>query len=203
MNSDLYSLLLQRMSGGGPEPGDSGHVPSLQDLLSQLGESDPRAALLAKFLARRDAREEPDAVEGGEPPAASADAAPGTSGVIDEDQAGDTGGALGVHGGPGSERLQRVIKAMYAELEHLRECNDGLASAFGSCYLCWGADPSCPVCQGAGRPGFYRPDEVLLKQLVAPALRRLRADGARVATLPPAAARRDRPLEPSATEGAP
>ena len=47
MNSDLYSLLIERMGGGSVAAGDGAPGQSLQELLAQMGETDQRAALLA------------------------------------------------------------------------------------------------------------------------------------------------------------
>jgi hypothetical protein len=72
-------------------------------------------------------------------------------------------------------QLQRIMKRLYRELEDLRERNDSLAAALGACYLCWGEDPGCEFCAGAGTPGSNAPDEILLSHYVTPAIRRLRA----------------------------
>jgi hypothetical protein len=46
-----------------------------------------------------------------------------------------------------------------------------LASALGAC-SCWGEDPSCADCWGAGRVGWVPPDPQLYDEYVVPALRR-------------------------------
>ncbi|MCB8978729.1 MAG: hypothetical protein H6657_15010 [Ardenticatenaceae bacterium] len=71
-------------------------------------------------------------------------------------------------------RLRRVTTKMYAELEDLRERNDTLAAALGSCYLCWGEDPDCEECQGRGKVGAFTPDKELFRQYVAPVVQTLK-----------------------------
>ena len=162
MNTELCSLLLQHMGGGSGMPGNPGS--SVHDLLAQLGETDPRAALVARYLAQREV--------------APSDTVP-THALIGDEKVQDVGEALRARSGVASDHLQRMAQAMYGELEQLRERNDLLASALGACYLCWGADPGCPICRGGGSPGFERPDALLFHQLVGPAQSRLRADEAR------------------------
>ena len=56
-------------------------------------------------------------------------------------------------------------------LSHYRELldrNSALAAALGACE-CWGQDRSCPVCNGAGIPGWVLPDEGLFAAYVQPA----------------------------------
>ncbi|BCY09110.1 hypothetical protein [Actinoplanes sp. L3-i22] len=53
-----------------------------------------------------------------------------------------------------------------------------LAAALGAC-LCWGRDPGCPVCAGAGTPGWAVPHRELFDLFVDPAVNaRARAAGA-------------------------
>jgi hypothetical protein len=49
-----------------------------------------------------------------------------------------------------------------------------LASALGACD-CWGRRADCPVCNGAGRPGWADPDPELFQEYVGPATARLGA----------------------------
>ena len=46
-----------------------------------------------------------------------------------------------------------------------------LAGALGACD-CWGQDPGCPACSGAGRPGWVEPDPDLYREYVEPAVLR-------------------------------
>jgi hypothetical protein len=57
-------------------------------------------------------------------------------------------------------------------LSHYRELldrNSALAAALGACD-CWGQDRGCPVCNGAGMPGWLLPDEGLFAAYVQPAV---------------------------------
>jgi len=47
--------------------------------------------------------------------------------------------------------------------------NARAARALGAC-RCWGLNPGCPICGGAGRPGTYEVDPVAFSQLVLPLL---------------------------------
>lgn len=60
-----------------------------------------------------------------------------------------------------------------------------LAAALGACE-CWGDDPACAVCGGAGSPAWLEPDEELFREYVLPAVRRRAtsaADGRRPGAL--------------------
>lgn len=85
----------------------------------------------------------------------------------------------------GNSRLRQRVEALYDELVELRERNDTLARALGACNLCWGDDPGCEVCGGAGNPGSFEPDPTFFQQLVVPALRRLMAEGSHRPTSTP------------------
>ena len=65
-------------------------------------------------------------------------------------------------------RLRRLREA-YEELraQYLR-----VAAALGACARCWGDDPRCSACGGAGTSGFFAPDPALFDYYVAPAVRR-------------------------------
>jgi hypothetical protein len=139
MTQDAYTALLERMAAGEP--------PTIAELATQLGHSDPRMAMLAQVLARRAEaaaarEEEPDPVR----PERRAQ-------------------AVG--------RLRQLAESMYRELDHLRGRVGELAAALGACSACWGEAPDCPECGGRGTPGCYPPDRVLFRRLVVPAVRRL------------------------------
>jgi hypothetical protein len=93
-----------------------------------------------------------------------------------------------------SRSLRHRMSAMRAELQELREHNDGLAAALGACYQCWGNDARCEVCRGTGRAGTFEPDRRLFKKFVSPAIRALQA------SQPPALART---TDPQSTGGTP
>ena len=67
------------------------------------------------------------------------------------------------------------IDALKRELADLREVNDTTAAALGACRVCWGGDEDCPECAGRGRPGSAVPDPALFRELVVPAVRRVRS----------------------------
>ena len=75
---------------------------------------------------------------------------------------------------PPATGASRTDVAALQELADLREVNDTCAGAVGACSVCWGGDARCPVCAGRGRAGFAMPDLALFKELVAPAIRRVR-----------------------------
>ena len=72
-------------------------------------------------------------------------------------------------------RLATMAQGLHSEVTQLRATNDTLARALGACYLCWGDDATCPVCQGYGRPGFEPPDAPLFGRFIVPAIRSYRA----------------------------
>lgn len=154
MATDTQALLMQLLAARNGLPSEM----SEQDLLSQMGESDPRFNLLLKYFAQQKAAEaeEEDETEETEIYPAEADA----------HAAAATGRARN-----GAQSLA-LVQEMAAELEQLRERSDTLAAALGACYLCWGADESCTYCYGKGRPGAALPDARLFHQLIVPAVRR-------------------------------
>lgn len=139
MNGDPSTLLLEKLTSG------PGTAPRMSEVLAQLGEADPRMALLAKYFAQRETEQSDDEED---PP-------------VEAERRRES-----------FERLQRILKRLYAELEELRQRNDGLAAALGACYLCWGENPECDLCAGTGVPGSRAPDEILLSHYVTPAVRR-------------------------------
>jgi hypothetical protein len=54
-------------------------------------------------------------------------------------------------------------------IEQLMDRNSSLAGALGACD-CWGDVPDCPICGGAGRPGWATPHRELFAAYVDPAL---------------------------------
>jgi hypothetical protein len=72
-----------------------------------------------------------------------------------------------------------VIDDAQVELSDLRELNDTLAAALGSCRFCWGGDAGCELCCGHGASGWAAPDPTLFQELVVPAVQRLRAPARR------------------------
>lgn len=76
---------------------------------------------------------------------------------------------------PGGEQTT-VLAAYDADaLEALVDRNLLLASALGACE-CWGQDPACPNCAGAGSAGWTQPDRLLYGEYVEPANKRMPAE---------------------------
>ncbi len=160
MSADIQSLLLDALAS----PGGTGALPNAQDLLTRLGEANPTMRLIAQFLAQRQAQE----LENEEPTEDELDAEfPQHSSEPDEAEvrSGEMSRA--------SRQLRQKVESMYRELAELRDRNDALAAAFGACYLCWGDDPECEICNGQGRAGSAIPDKKLFTQFAVPAARRL------------------------------
>jgi len=153
MGDDLYQSVIQMLAARpGAKPG-----LNMRDLLPHLDTSDPRVAILAQYLAQRQD-------EAARPAPSPSDPDTGEEGSFQtQDEEPDRV----------SSQLRLRIAQADRELEQLREQNDRLAWGLGACYLCWGRDPACPVCGGAGRPGSTLPDRELFGQLVVPAVRRL------------------------------
>ena len=61
--------------------------------------------------------------------------------------------------------------------DELVDRNLALAAALGACD-CWGQDPGCRICAGAGGPGWLPPDRQLFAAYVYPAMRAVRAETA-------------------------
>ena len=160
MTEDTRTALLQAyLAGQGPGGG-----ASTEDLLAQLGASDPTAAMIAQYLAQRRAADlARDELEEGDDEPSGPD--PELIRQVQE-RAEAQEAAL--------RRLRRKVDVVYAELEELRTRNEDLAAALGACARCWGDDPACPICEGSGPPGGAPPDPYLFSRLVGPALRRLR-----------------------------
>ena len=74
-----------------------------------------------------------------------------------------------------AKRADEYPRVMQEELNDLREVNDTLARALGACAYCWGGDSDCPNCGGMGSAGNELPNLELYHELVAPAVRRVRA----------------------------
>jgi hypothetical protein len=61
--------------------------------------------------------------------------------------------------------------------QHLEDHNLVLAAALGACE-CWGHDPDCADCSGAGSAGWADPDARLYQEYVIPAIKRMKDPGA-------------------------
>ncbi|MEU7864230.1 hypothetical protein [Nonomuraea sp. NPDC049141] len=68
-------------------------------------------------------------------------------------------------------RLARMVAADGpVEHEMLIGRNSTFAAAVGACD-CWGQDGKCPLCEGAGTPGWVLPDQQLFTTYVYPAVK--------------------------------
>jgi hypothetical protein len=176
MNNALLMQLLAARGGGAPcgdlltqlqnaGPGRPGF--QIQDLIDRVSQTNPTAALLIQQLGMGQAAQnrviEGEVVEITEP-----DADPALLEPIDSSAEGCTLEATI------REQSER-IDALHAEIAHLREHLDRCAGALGACGTCWGADPRCRACRGRGFPGYASPDEQLYAELVAPAVRTMKA----------------------------
>jgi hypothetical protein len=68
------------------------------------------------------------------------------------------------------------VPLVQGAVEDLDDIRILLTAALGACE-CWGQDPDCDLCDGAGSSGWTAPDEDLYTEYVVPAVRR-RADTA-------------------------
>lgn len=69
---------------------------------------------------------------------------------------------------------QPTVGDRSAERLYYREIsnrNTVLAAALGACNNCWGTRVDCPICDGAGKPGWVVPDPQLYASYVHPAVR--------------------------------
>jgi len=138
-------------------------LPSTQELLSQLENTNPTVGLIAKYLATRQASEHETNSED------EAEAEEAARLAEEQRLAFEQSERLAQV----VQRLERWVKKLQAELEQLRGRNDALAAALGACYLCWGEEAGCPVCHGTWHSGYAMPDKQLFVQYVVPAIRTL------------------------------
>lgn len=162
VNTDINSLLLETLNARA----NGGALPTTQDLLAKLAETNPTAGLIAQLLAQNQQQErEREASSEEEGGAESLEQEP------DQDRMRSREKSRAAH------RLRQKIGSMNRELSELRERNDALAAALGACHLCWGSDPECEICAGRGSPGASEPDKRLFAQFVRPAVRTLQKSG--------------------------
>jgi hypothetical protein len=161
MTDDFRSLLLQALAA---RSGTSTGLGT-QELLSQLGNTDPTMSLVAELLARQQQTEELD----NETPA---DGGP-SSELLEPDDQPHNHALRSNERGRAFHELRQGIEAMHAELQERRERDAVLAAALGACEFCWGENPSCPVCGGEGVPGSSVPPTELFMRYIAPAARKL------------------------------
>ncbi|MGV7105535.1 hypothetical protein [Flavobacterium sp. U410] len=77
------------------------------------------------------------------------------------------------------KKLERINKKLFQIVENLKEqlednmaLNDDLAKAIGACIHCFGHDPNCAECHGAGKVGAYVPDFILFNKYINPAVQK-------------------------------
>ncbi len=160
MAEDINSLLLQTLASrmGGSIP------TSAQELLAQLGNTDPTVNLIAQYLTQRQTPEVKDNAEEEEPEME----------LIERVSEAESTESRSEERARAIRNLRQKADQMYAELQELRQRNDTLAAALGACYLCWGEDPHCQVCDGEGRPGSSMPEQKLFAKFISPAERRMK-----------------------------
>jgi hypothetical protein len=131
-------------------------LPNLDHLL-KLVVADP-AGLVDRVVARAAGQLAPDGVvaDGGDEPSAD---------VI----ASALGDRLARMIAGDDDRAQARDSGWLAHYQELLDRNSALAAALGACD-CWGQDRGCPVCGGAGTPGWALPDERLFAAYVQPAV---------------------------------
>jgi hypothetical protein len=71
--------------------------------------------------------------------------------------------------------LERQVERLRHAHAELRDQYLRVAAGLGACARCWGEDPRCRYCGGAGASGFFEPDHELFLCYVLPAVRRARA----------------------------
>jgi hypothetical protein len=168
--SELQDLLLQQMING--------HRPDAAEMNRMFAEhEDPRVRLIAQFM-NQEAAVTRDAQHEEAPTPQLIEVAPA--------RAADTASR---------RKLRRVL----AELHEAQAIGDTLAAALGACYLCWGEDPHCEHCGGAGHSGWCEPDAEQFAAFVAPALERLRETSREFDSTGPA--KRSHFADPHASDG--
>ena len=160
MSADLNSILQTMVAN----PGAGMGAAATQALLSQFADDDPTTNLLATYLSQRNAAAQREEKPDEETEREAAECAAELARLRERSER----SAAAVH------ELRDRIEQLFAELETLRERNDALAQALGACALCWGDDVECPICGGAGQPGFTVPDQRLFTQMLFPAISRFR-----------------------------
>lgn len=70
-------------------------------------------------------------------------------------------------------RAKKKLQRLYRENEILKERNEDLAAALGTCPDCWGENRGCKTCRGEGSPGYFTVDEEAFTEYVMPVLEKL------------------------------
>lgn len=160
MSADLNSILQMMVAN----PGQGMDAAARQALLSQFAEDDPTLNMLATYLSQSGSASDDEKESADDHSIDKANCAAELHHARERSE--QTAEAV--------RELREQIEKLFAELEMLRERNDALAQALGSCALCWGDDVECPICGGAGQPGFTAPDRRMFAELLGPVVSRLR-----------------------------
>jgi len=64
--------------------------------------------------------------------------------------------------------MKSNMKELKERMTNVLKLNITLASALGSCPICWGNDPSCTNCLGKGSAGWQSPNRKFFNQYVIP-----------------------------------
>jgi len=70
------------------------------------------------------------------------------------------------------KRSRRTIEKLEQQLEEAFEIIDQFSAAVGACTECFGDDPGCPECRGAGKPGWKVPVGKDFEWMIKPAAER-------------------------------
>jgi hypothetical protein len=174
---DLHPLLEMLATNAGPNGtallgalrsnSNGNQSPTMQELLAQIGSSNPTASLIIKYLADQRAKEqsEEQPIRDVTPELVQESSQDVRLQDNDLGHLEDSSAAL--------SELREQVESLFAELKQVRERNDALACALGACCLCWGDDSECRVCRGRGRPGFSIPEPGRFEEYVLPAIRML------------------------------
>lgn len=155
MAEDTFQKLMQVLTAS-----NYGANATVENLLVQLGDTNPNVKLVAQYLeARRRASE-----------------AETSSDDINEEvyssQSTDSDKEL-QHLAEREHKLRLMAKNMAHEITGLRKINDTLAGALGACNVCWGNALNCEDCGGKGVPGCFMPDKKLFLEFCAPSIRKI------------------------------
>jgi hypothetical protein len=146
--TDVMMQMMMRGQAGMP-------AANVSDLLATLAERDPRMAPLVQQLQVRLAARE-NAPQG---------LTEEDSAIVPQEQE-----IIEPEKHPArTQKLRKLAKTMFAELQELRSRNDMLADVLGACHLCWGEDATCVYCAGQGRVAAYLIDPKVFEDVIGPA----------------------------------
>jgi hypothetical protein len=152
----MTDVMMQMMLGG-QQAGIT--ASSLPDLLATIAQRNPRMQPLVQHFQARIAAKENTA----ETVAEEAEAIPAQEPEIVES----------VDPNRREQKLKKLTRTMFVEMQALRSRNAMLADALGACHLCWGDDPACAYCAGQGSIGAYLIDPAVFEDVIGPAMRQV------------------------------